>query len=149
MTGCTSPDQTELIAREYFETYAQRTDFNKFINFYDQEVELRDIVNGDEIKGRQNLASFFNWAHPDLKMIHDRALVLEDLIIAENKAIGKGHFTEFKWGESTFGPMHFTMILIFNEQGKITRQTDWINYPITLIDYTKRKDSNEWISEKN
>ena len=57
----------------------------------------------------------------------------------------KGYFTPFKWGNAEFEAMYFTTLLNFNEQGKIIKQVDWINYPSTLVDYDNRKNANEWI----
>lgn len=72
-------------------------------------------------------------------------MVIENQIIDGYEVVTQGHFTPFQWDSIEVGPMQFTTILTFNEQGKIIRHIDWINYPSYLIDYQKRKDSNSWI----
>ncbi|MGH1366338.1 MAG: hypothetical protein ACRBF0_22450 [Calditrichia bacterium] len=92
------------------------------------------------------LAEFFNWDNPGFKKIEVQALIITEQIIDGKKVTTKGYFTPFKWGEARFETMHFTTLLTFNEQGKIIKQVDWINYPTTLLDYNKRKNSNEDIA---
>ena len=134
------------IAEEFFETYKARKDFNKFLSFYDEQIVLEDIINGDRIKGKKNVKAFLDWDNNKFQLIDSVVLELEYLIVEERKVVAKGHFTPFQWGDSKFGPMHFTTILNFNVNKKIVKQVDWINYPYKLIDPENRKSANDWIS---
>ena len=136
---------TDAIVAEYYTTYQKRSDFEKFLHFYDENIILEDIINGDRIIGKAAFADFFNWNNPNFSRTDTTALVIYDQIIEGNKVVTQGYFTEFKWGETTFEAMHFTTILTFNEQGKIIKQVDWINYPASLVDYENRSNANEWI----
>lgn len=146
LSSCTESD-TLRIANDYFDTYRQRTDYEKFISFYDDEAVLEDIINGDRIIGKESIKTFFNWDHPDYSRRAEKALILESLLIKGDLAVAKGYFTAFSWKSSTFGPMHFTILLSFNQDGKIIKQVDWINYPASLVDYNQRNDSNDWIGK--
>lgn len=137
------------IVEAYYESYKTRKDFDQFLSFYDEEIILEDIINGDRIIGKKAFADFFDWNNPSIKLLEPLSLVIENQLIEGNHVITKGHFTPFRWCEQTFGPMHFTTLLTFNSEGKITKQVDWINYPSNLIDYSKRKDSNNWIVNNN
>lgn len=136
---------TERIIDEYYHVYNNRQDFKQFLDFYDENIVLEDIVNGDRIVGKQNLKDFFDWTNPNFINLEKNSLVIVEKLFDGNKSVVKGYFTKFKWGDSEFEAMHFTTILVLNESGKIIRQTDWINYPSTLINYSKRENSNEWI----
>lgn len=112
--------------------------------FYDEAIVLEDIINGDSIVGIQQLGAFFNWNRPGLARTNP-ALIIEDQIIDGNKVVTKGYFTPFKWQGQLFEAMYFVTFLYFNEEGKIYKQVDWINYPKILVDYANRKNANQWI----
>jgi len=133
--------------KEYYQTYQNRNDFQKFLSFYDDQVILEDIMLGERKIGKKEFAEFFDWGNPDFSKTDSLALIITDQLIQKNKVVTQGYFTPFKWGEQHFEAMHFTTILTFNAAGKITKQVDWINYPASLLDYEKRKNSNEWIKK--
>ena len=114
--------QISKIVDEYYSVYKERDDFQKFLNFYDEEVILEDIISGDKIVRKKSLSNFFDWENPSFIKIDTATLVISDQIIQDTKVVTKGYFTKFKWNETTFEAMHFTTILIFNESGK-NRQT--------------------------
>ncbi len=138
-------EKVEITVDNYFRTYNQRKDFQKFLEFYDDKIVLTDIINGDLVTGKNELKDFFDWNNPNFKSLDSNSLIISEKIIDKNQAAIKGYFTPFQWGETRFEAMHFTTILTFNDSGKIIRQVDWINYPTTLVDYHTRKNSNDWL----
>lgn len=140
-----STPNTRKVVADYYVTYQAHDDFGKFMEFYDDKVVLEDMINGDKIEGKEALRNFFNWSNPDLQQIGNDFMVVEEVIVEGNKAVAKGYFAPFKYGESEFEAMQFTTILTFNDAGKIVRHVDWINYPNKLVDYNTRKNSNEWL----
>ena len=146
--GCTNPSyKIKETAEAYYEVYKTRNDFDEFLSFYADEILLEDYINGDKIEGKQALREFLDWGNPNYYALEPYALELKELIVDGNKAVAKGYFSKFKWGEYEFGPMQFVTILTFNENGKIVRHEDWINYPSNLIDYNTRINSNDWIEK--
>ena len=135
----------ERIVDDYYKIYNKRQDIDKFIGFYDNDILLEDIINGDRIEGKSDLKIFLNWGNLNFKILESNSLKITEKIIKGNKAVVKGYFTKFQWGQIEFGPMHFTTILTFNDSNKIIKQVDWINYPTGLVNYDERKNSNEWI----
>jgi len=135
----------ERIVDDYYKTYNKRQDIDKFIGFYDNGILLEDIINGDRIEGKSDLRNFLNWENPNFKILESNSLRITEKIIKKNKAVVKGYFTKFQWGDNEFESMHFTTVLTFNDSDKIIKQVDWINYPTELINYDKKKNSNEWI----
>lgn len=132
------PD-VKQIASDYFNTYAERTDWDKFLSYYDGDLQFEDIISQQKLSGIQQFREFYNWPdtgyrkHPD----YPRALELDKLIINDKAAIGKGRFLPFYW----YGKMwdmtqegEFIIWLEFNEEGKITRQIDWIEYPGEILE---------------
>ncbi|MCG8330728.1 MAG: hypothetical protein MI974_23730 [Chitinophagales bacterium] len=136
---------TEKIIADYYQVFNERQAFEDFLDFYADSILLEDIVNGDKIVGKQSLRNFFDWSNPDFELLEENSLYVLEQLVNKNKAVVKGYFTAFKWGDATFEAMHFTTIFTFNESGKIVKQVDWINYPATLVNYNERKNSNEWI----
>lgn len=144
--SCSSTESSiDKIVEDYYKTFNKRQDLEKFLSFYDEEIILEDIVNGDRIIGKKELGDFFDWNNPNFKSLDKNSLIIESTIIANNTSVVKGHFSSFQWRNAKFEPMHFTTILTFNERGKIVKQVDWINYPSDLVNYNERKNSNEWI----
>ena len=142
----TKPDISS-IAAEYYKTYQQRSDFESFLSFYDENMVLEDIIFGERIEGKASFAEFFDWENPLFTSKDSVALVIERQTIAGYEVVTQGYFTPFSWGDIDVGNMHFTTLLTFNTEGKIIRHVDWINYPNHLINYDKRKDSNSWITD--
>ncbi len=139
----------KTIIKAYYESYKSRDNFERFLSFYDQDMVLEDMITGDRKVGKKAFAAFFDWNNPNFKLLEPTALVIENQVFDSNQVVTQGYFNSFKWGEHRFGPMFFTTILTFNEEGKIIKHVDWINYPNELLDYQKRKDSNNWISKNN
>lgn len=132
---------------EYYKTYQQRSDFQKFLSFYDENLIFEDIILGEKFNTRTAFEKFFDWDNPNFSKNDTVALIINEQIISNNQVVTQGYFTPFTWGDSTFKAMHFTSILTFNKAGKIQKHIDWINYPGNLVDYNKRKNSNNWIPE--
>jgi len=144
--SCSSKeDSIDKVVEDYYKTFNKRQDFKKFLSFYDEEIILEDIINGDRIIGKKELNNFFDWNNPNFKSLDSNSLIIEDKIIHHNTCVVKGYFSRFQWEQSEFEAMHFTTIITFNKSKKIVRQVDWINYPSTLVNYNERKNSNEWI----
>jgi uncharacterized protein YutD len=144
---CTPRSEVNIkgITTEFYEIYKDRKNSKRFLEFYSDSIVLEDIVNGDRILGKQSLEKFFDWSNKDFQLVEEKALAVKDIFVAGHVAVVYGYFTPFKWGETEFEAMHFTTQLDFDKEGKIVKQVDWINYPSTLLDYSKRKNSNLWI----
>lgn len=147
--NCTPRSEVNVrgITTELYEVYKYRKESKRFLEFYADSVVFEDIVNGDRVVGKQALEKFLDWSNPDFQLVEKEALVIKDIFVAGRVAVVYGYFTPFTWGGVEFEAMHFTTQLDFDENGKIVKQVDWINYPSTLIDYSKRKNSNTWIKD--
>ena len=137
----------QQLTRDFYSVYSERKDLDQFLSYYAEDAVLEDIINGDRIEGKEALRVFFDWSNPGFKALAKNTLVVEDIITSQNQAVVKGYFTPFGWGEETFEAMYFTTILTFNDADKISKQVDWINYPASLVDYTNRKNANDWIQQ--
>ena len=146
-TACkeTHKISVEEITLQWYDVYQERSDFEHFLSFYDEEMVLEDFIFGVRVEGRENFKAFFDWPNPNFKKLEDKTLVVTETVIDKNRAVLIGYFTPFKWGEVTSEAMHFTTILEFNESGKIIKQQDWFNYSNSLVNYDTRKNSNEWL----
>ncbi len=146
--ACSIDDQNTIMrntVNDYYKVYQERSDFEKFLSFYDDDIAFEDIILGEKVRGKSDFTNFFDWSNPSFAKTDSLALLITDQVIDKNQVVTKGYFTPFIWGDSLFEAMHFTTLLTFNQKGKIQKQVDWINYPNNLVDYHKRKNANDWL----
>ncbi len=125
-------------AEDYFARYAARDDWPGFVNQFAEDLQFEDPLANMTLTSREEFKAFYHWPdpsfskHPD----HPETLVLEDLLVQGNLTIGSGYFTPFKYQGFTYAekePMRFTIWLTWNDDGKIIKQVDWIDYPDELL----------------
>ena len=132
--------KTELIyqtAEAYFDTYAERKDWNKLLSFYSPQMTFEDVVLQMKLDSFSQFKKFYNWPDPGFKKLSDsqQSLVVESLVANDSMAVARGHFNPFYWHGEYIEPawgMEFTMWLYFDENQKITRHIDWIEYDIPV-----------------
>ena len=132
---------------EFVRLYQERNDFEKFLELYDQDMVLEDMITGYRMEGIERFKEFFNWPDQRFKKLSPKTIIVNSSVIEGNKAVITGHFTPFEWDGLRVEAMQFTTILEFNDEARIVRHVDWINYPNNLIDYSKRGNANQWIDD--
>ena len=132
---------------EFVRLYQERNDFEKFLELYDQNMVLEDMITGYRMVGIESFKEFFNWPDQRFKKLSSKTIIVNSSVIEGNKAVLTGHFTPFEWDGLRVEAMQFTTILEFNDEARIVHHVDWINYPNNLIDYSKRANANEWIED--
>lgn len=117
------------LAQEYFHSYQQRTDFESFLNFYHADVEFIDILSKVELNSKQQFADFYDWQKGHFDRLDNKHILrLDNLVVDDDTAVARGVFLPFKYNGKRMGPWDFVIWLEFDQQGKIIRQQDWINY---------------------
>jgi predicted ester cyclase len=127
-------------ALAYFETFAERSDWDKFCSFYREDVHFKDITAQLDLDSLWKLKMFYQWEdergrfekiYPEQKHLNLQTLVVEGSTVA-----AKGHFNPFYYNGTIVDPewgMEFTIWLRFDENLKIFEQIDWMEYdPFTL-----------------
>lgn len=168
-TGC---DQTRAVktndieqavrseALAYFETFAERSDWDKFCSFYRADVHFKDIMLQLDLDSLWKFKRFYKWDEEGdrFKKISptQKHLNLQSLVVEGNTVAGQGHFNPFYYDGTLINPawgMEFTIWLRFDENLKIIEQIDWIEYdPFTLENTIKRCKENgvesipEWLN---
>lgn len=148
ISGCsgeTGQAQLKQTVQDYYHTYAERQDFEGFMDYYADEALLEDVVYGHVAHGREQIRGFFNWENNDFRLTGDVALVVKEMTIDKNTVITSGYFTPFYFSGDSLGPWRFIIKHRFNDAGKIIYQTDWINYtPRSMLE--GGKNLNELIN---
>jgi len=135
--GNDQKSKTRLQAEKYFQLYADRTDWQGFVNQYAEDLVFQDVVYGLSFDKVQFI-KFYNWPdtsfhkHPD----YPKTLILEDLAVTDSSAVGRGYFTPFYFGGQLMAMEHrwrFTIWLYFNEEGKVHKHIDYIDYPARFM----------------
>ena len=146
LCGCeTGSDDIQQRVDDFILLYQERTEFEKFLDLYDKDMVLEDMITGYKLEGIENFKEFFNWPDKRFKKLIEKTFIVTSTMVDGNSAIIKGHFTPFEWDGQQVEAMQFMTLLEFNDQAQITRHVDWINYPNYLIDYANRGNSNQWI----
>lgn len=136
-TACTSPNTETSLARErallFFDTYKARTDWQAFQDLYAEDLVFQDVIFRYTYN-KEEFINFYNWPDPLLEKHPDypEVLVLEELTMTDSTAMGRGYFTPFYYSGQLYDDaehMRFVISLHFDENGKIKRHTDFIEYP--------------------
>ena len=146
--GCAAAEPApdlDPVLDAYYAAYEARSDVDGFLEFYADSVELKDYITGDRIVGRDALREFFDWQNPAFRLLEEGTLVVEHRVVEGNRVVASGYFNPFGWGDLEFEAMQFTTILTFDDDGRIARHEDWINYPNDLLQYDTRGNSNLWL----
>ncbi|HAA13644.1 MAG TPA: hypothetical protein DCE41_18895 [Cytophagales bacterium] len=135
--GCSGPSGTRQLAEAYFETYAERDNWEDMLGYYSDSVMFTDVTLKLDLEGKQAFAGFYNW--PDDRFEkgnpHGPTLVVESLVTEGLTAVARGYFAPFYWDGVLMGaePWEFTIWLEYNEAGLITRQIDMLRYPKAFL----------------
>ena len=132
--------QIESKTRDYFVTYAERKDFSKLLSFYNEDMIFHDVALQLRLDSLWKFERFYNWndtlgnfrvAEPG-----GPALIVDHLLANDSLAVVQGRFTPFYYyGQLVDPPTGFEMTiwLEFDENLKIIKHTDWIEYPPSMM----------------
>ncbi len=116
-------------ALELFDTFKQRKDFERFLTFYDKNVQFEDVFYKVKLINKAQFRDFYDWQKGDFDRLSNQYILqLDTLAVDGNSAVAQGTFLPFKFNTKKMGPWDFIIWLEFNEQGKVISQRDWINY---------------------
>lgn len=110
------------VVDEYYTVYSERTDFERFMAFYDDQAQL-EVLAGKPV------------------------LTLSKHVIDGRNVITEGYFNQFKYNGQVLGPWLFVIVHQFNDKNKIIKQTDWINYT-PRKQFLGGKNMNQGLHEK-
>ena len=147
IAGCVNKndimDRPSLVAekaQDYFQTFADRTDWDKLCSFYRADMQFEDITLQLNLDSLWQFKRFYNWegegeAFQKLTPEQDH-LTIYSLVTNDSVAVARGRVNPFKYyGEHIdidWG-MEFTIWLYFDDDLKIRKQIDWMEYdPDTL-----------------
>lgn len=134
--GCTSINDADLpkksvkdTAKNYFNVYAQRRNFDQLMSFYHDDAVLEDIIYGNYIESKADIKAFLNWSDSQFSLKENQpTLVINNQTVEDNRVVTEGYFTPFNYAGEQLGPWRFVILLEFNQDHLITKQVDWINY---------------------
>lgn len=122
------------VAKDYFNVYDSRQDFDLLMSFYHEDAQLFDIVYGNELNNKTEIRDFFAWGKGTFQSLEGSGiLTVNKQLVQKNVVVTEGYFHQFEYNGQRLGPWLFIIVQEFNQQNKIIKQTDWINY-------TPRKD---------
>ncbi len=128
-------DSVRIKAEAFFETFAERSDWDKMCSFYREDVQFKDVMLQLDLDSLWQLKRFYKWDEEGdrFKKLFPEQKHLEvvSLVVDGDLAVAKGHLNPFyydgelidvEWG------MDFTIWLRFDDSLKIIEQIDWFEY---------------------
>jgi len=131
LTSChqASDGDTASAAKKYFEIYSERQNFEAFMAYYADNAVLEDIVSGLTFNNKQEIRTFLDWHKGDFIMPDSGQLFsINKQIVQNNTVVTQGEFHAFNYNGRDLGPWAFVIVQEFNQQQRIVKQSDWINY---------------------
>ncbi len=127
--------QIEQTAKEFFTTFAERSDWEKLCSFYREDMVFEDIMLQLKLDSLWQFKRFYKWDDEgeNFKKLtpEQEHLTLYSLVANDSVAVARGRVNPFyyygelideEWG------MEFTIWLYFDENLKIKKQIDWMEY---------------------
>ena len=132
LSGCISTNKSNKlpqVVNDYFDIYSKRDDFSKFMTYYADNAQLKDIIYGNSFNNKVEIRNFLDWNKGEFKILNGiRALTVTKHTFGENIAITEGFFHAFSYDGQKLGPWLFVITQEFDSNNKIIQQIDWINY---------------------
>lgn len=131
-------------ATEFFKTYAERSDWEKLLSFYRKDLVFEDVLLQLRLDSLWQFERFYDWPDTNFRKLYpgQPSLEVEHLLVDDSTAIAAGYFTPFYWYGQLIEPdwgMQFQMVLHFDDDLRIKKQVDWIEYDdATLESVIKR-----------
>lgn len=128
--------QVRSRAIDYFATYQQRKDWDKFLSFYHPSITFSDVALRTRTRGIHAFEEFYNWPDSNFQKMSpaQKHLELQDIVTQDSLVVARGHFNPFYWhGEKQEWSGGFTIWLYFDKNLKIRHQVDYIQYPASVI----------------
>ncbi|MDR3272237.1 MAG: ester cyclase [Flavobacteriaceae bacterium] len=133
LTSCTSFEQkkNEKTTKEFYETFAERKDLDKFLDFYALNAELIDAVPQTVTQGRENIKILFDWSDPNYKTHPEfpKSIEINEILANDSIVAVNGEYNPYYYNGKLIEKMSFCTWLYFNKEGKITKQVEWAQYP--------------------
>ena len=150
-------------ATAYFETFAERSDWEKLCSFYREDVQFKDIILQLDLDSLWQFKRFYKWDEEGNRFKklspEQKHLTVNSLVVDGDMAVARGRVNPFYYDENLIDSewgMEFTIWLRFDENLKIFEQIDWMEYgPGVLENMLARIEENgfeatpEWLDLSN
>lgn len=138
--------QVERVANDFFATFAERKDWKKFYSFYREDMVFDDVLLQIHLDSLWQFKRFYNWdgeGENFRKLTPEQDhITIETLLVNDSVAVGRGRVNPFYYYDELIDEewgMDVTFWLYFDEDLKIKKQVDWIEYgPSVLEDVLTR-----------
>lgn len=131
------------VAEDYFATFSERENWDKLRSFYAADMIFADVTLQIALDSLWQFERFYDWPDTNFaKLYPDQPhLDIESLLVDDKTAVARGRVNPFNWhGERVdvdWG-MEFTIWLYFDDDLKIRRQIDWMEYDPSVLEEVLR-----------
>lgn len=136
----------QSIGERYFSIYSKRDNVDELMVLYAENAELKDLVYGNHVVGKDNIKKFFNWGGKNFKLVNKSEFIkIDNQYYDNNTIITEGYFYPFHYYGESLGPWYFLTVLKLDANQKIVEHIDWINYT-PKEKFTDGKNLNQLIN---
>ena len=142
--------QIEQTAKDFFTTFAERKDWDKLLSFYREDMVFEDIMLQLKLDSLWQFKRFYKWDEEEgnfKKLTPDQDhLTVYTLTANDSVAVARGRVNPFYYYDELIDEpwgMEFTIWLYFDDDLKIKKQIDWMEYaPGVFESVIKRVQEN-------
>ena len=142
----TRDQMIEARAFEYFKTFAERKDWDKLCSFYREDMTFEDVMLQLHLDSLWQFKRFYKWDEEGdnfRKLADDQDhITIYSLVANDSIAVARGRVNPFYYYDNLVDPdwgMEASFWLYFDENLKIQKQIDWIEYdPDVLTSVVER-----------
>lgn len=132
--SCTSENKNQKVGERFFETYSERKDIEKMQSFYADEFHYQNIGFGAETNDAKFLfENIYGWKDPAFKYSTTQTLEVSKIVSNDSTIVATGNTLPYTYNGKEVEGTKFVIWLDLDENSKITKQTDWFDYPMEEI----------------
>ena len=128
----------KAITNGYFLAYNEHN-VDKILRFYDPNAVLIDKYLNNTVTGQKEFkrvaTEAFQGPSPLYKNLHFKIYGMEQ---NDYTMIVRGEMQGIEWDRGYMANWKFRSEILFNEQGKIVKQIDYVDYPEDVLKYSKK-----------
>ena len=149
--SCQSPVDQEIkhdrsetirkIAVDYFSTFSQREDWEKLCSFYSEDMTFEDVTLQLKLDSLWQFKRFYKWDEEGnnfQKLSPEQEhLTIDHLLVNDSVAVATGRVNPFYYYKELIDVdwgMNMTIWLFFDDNLKIKKQIDWMEYDPSVLE---------------
>lgn len=128
-----SQNKAKEVAEKYFESFADRKNYNQMKSFYNDSVQYENVIQNTTVLNLETgylLNNIYSWNDKSIVYENNKAVTVNNIIANDSVVVVNGEYNKYTYKGFQYSPMRFTTYLYLDKNYKIIKQVDWYNYPL-------------------